>query len=90
MPIKYTNSFSGDDVSKLKKQCSSDNSPWKCLQEDRGDVAFVSSKYIYEDKKHYKQQNIKFLKRAFSSFGANSICTLGLLFKSIFRDSLTY
>lgn len=36
-------SFTGDDVSKLKKQCSDDSSPLKCLQDDRGDIAFVSS-----------------------------------------------
>lgn len=40
---KPENNPSGDDVSSLKKQCGSDSSPWKCLQEDRGDVAFVSS-----------------------------------------------
>ncbi|XP_026743657.1 transferrin [Trichoplusia ni] len=40
---KPENNPRGDDVSKLKKQCSGDNSPLKCLEEDRGDVAFVSS-----------------------------------------------
>ncbi|OWR54552.1 transferrin [Danaus plexippus plexippus] len=43
---KPENNPRGDDVSKLKKQCSSnnmENNAWKCLQEDRGDVAFVSS-----------------------------------------------
>ncbi|CAH2084957.1 unnamed protein product [Euphydryas editha] len=33
----------GEDVSKLKKQCSGSNSAWTCLQQDKGDVAFVSS-----------------------------------------------
>lgn len=36
----------GDDVSVLKKQCPADNKPLTCLKEDRGDVAFVSSKYL--------------------------------------------
>ncbi|CAG4929226.1 unnamed protein product [Colias eurytheme] len=40
---KAENNPRGDDVSKLKKQCSGDNNAAKCLQEDRGDVAFVSS-----------------------------------------------
>ncbi|XP_045769490.1 transferrin isoform X1 [Maniola jurtina] len=40
---KPENNPRGDDVSKLKKQCSSDNKPWVCLQEDRADVAFVLS-----------------------------------------------
>lgn len=40
---KLENNPKGDDVSKLKKQCSADNNPLKCLQEDRADVAFVSS-----------------------------------------------
>ncbi|CAH0720176.1 unnamed protein product, partial [Brenthis ino] len=40
---KPENNPNGLDVSKLKKQCSGNNAPWKCLEEDRGDVAFVSS-----------------------------------------------
>ncbi|XP_028179511.1 transferrin [Ostrinia furnacalis] len=40
---KAENNPRGDDVSNLKKQCSTDNSPVKCLEENRADVAFVSS-----------------------------------------------
>ncbi|KAJ0183138.1 hypothetical protein K1T71_001114 [Dendrolimus kikuchii] len=40
---KPENNPKGDDVSAFKKQCGTDNSPAKCLQEDRADVAFVSS-----------------------------------------------
>ncbi|CAK1555445.1 unnamed protein product [Leptosia nina] len=40
---KAENNPRGDDVSKLKKQCSGDGNAAKCMQEDRGDVAFVSS-----------------------------------------------
>ncbi|KAI5637697.1 transferrin domain-containing protein [Phthorimaea operculella] len=42
---KLENNPTGADVANLKKQCSSDNdnNPMKCLQENRGDVAFVSS-----------------------------------------------
>ncbi|CAF4957928.1 unnamed protein product [Pieris macdunnoughi] len=40
---KAENNPRGDDVSKLKKQCSGDGNAVKCLKEDRGDVAFVSS-----------------------------------------------
>lgn len=42
---KSPHNLSGDNVDNLKKQCSGDNSPIKCLQEDKGDIAFVSSKY---------------------------------------------
>nr|BAF36818.1 pxTransferrin [Plutella xylostella] len=40
---KLENNPTGDNVDNLKKQCSGDNSPIKCLQEDKGDIAFVSS-----------------------------------------------
>nr|ADF35768.1 transferrin [Ephestia kuehniella] len=40
---KPENNPKGDDVSSLKKQCLSDNTPLKCLQEGRADVVFVSS-----------------------------------------------
>ncbi|XP_049872721.1 transferrin [Pectinophora gossypiella] len=42
---KPENNPTGANVANLKKQCSSDNdnSPLKCLQENRGDIAFVSS-----------------------------------------------
>lgn len=40
---KAENNPKGEDVSKLKKQCSGSNSAWTCLQQDKGDVAFVSS-----------------------------------------------
>ncbi|XP_053604695.1 transferrin [Plodia interpunctella] len=40
---KSENNPSGADVSSLKKQCSSDNTPLRCLQDGRADVAFVSS-----------------------------------------------
>lgn len=41
---KMSASVLGDDVTKLKKQCYGDSNPAKCLNEERGDVAFVSSK----------------------------------------------
>ncbi|CAH0683258.1 unnamed protein product [Spodoptera exigua] len=40
---KPENNPRGDDVTRLRKQCTGDDSPLKCLQENRGDVAFVSS-----------------------------------------------
>ncbi|CAH0399699.1 unnamed protein product [Chilo suppressalis] len=40
---KAENNPRGDNVANLKKQCSGDNSPSKCLEENRADVAFVSS-----------------------------------------------
>ncbi|GBP00867.1 Transferrin [Eumeta japonica] len=40
---KPENNPAGEDVSLLTKQCADDASPSKCLQDDRGDVAFMSS-----------------------------------------------
>ncbi|XP_050678811.1 transferrin [Leptidea sinapis] len=40
---KAENNPRGEDVSKLKKQCSNDGNAAKCLQENKADVAFVSS-----------------------------------------------
>ncbi|XP_060801389.1 transferrin [Amyelois transitella] len=54
---KPENNPKGDDISMLKKQCASDNNPLKCLQEGRGDIAFVSS----ADLKDYDESQYELL-----------------------------
>ncbi|KAM3958947.1 transferrin [Aphomia sociella] len=45
----------GADVSTLKRLCTTDNSPLKCLQEERADVAFVSSADLHNyDESQYE------------------------------------
>lgn len=46
---KIENNPTGDDITNLKKQCTEgDNNPIKCLQDDRADIAFVSSSDLSE------------------------------------------
>ncbi|XP_059054733.1 transferrin [Achroia grisella] len=45
----------GTDVSSLKKLCTTDNTPLKCLQDERADVAFVSSADLHNyDESQYE------------------------------------
>ncbi|XP_075975196.1 transferrin 1 [Anticarsia gemmatalis] len=76
---KLQNNPKGEDVSKLKKQCSGDNSPLKCLQEDRGDVAFVSSADLSTlDSSQYELLCLNRPSGGRDSFSNNATCNIAM------------